>query len=222
MVVIMLVLTFAVFIAVDWFLSRKKISALVQEPSAAPVLAPDGAEVIHGFKVVDSVRYHAGHTWARQERKGISQVGADAFAAALAGPVDRISVPRPGTWVRQGQKAISLFRGEEKIELVSPVEGEVVEVNAEVLGNPAVLRQDPYGIGWLLNVHTPDEEGPARNLLPVAMVRGWMRDAADRLFAMQPQLAGATAADGGQPVDDPLAALSAESRRRAAQEFLLN
>jgi hypothetical protein len=93
------------------------------------------------------------------------------------------------TFIRDGQKT----------EMVSPTEGEVMAVNAEVVGNPALLRQDPYGKGWLLSVHVPDEENTGRNLVPSMLVGEWMREAVERLYGRQPALAGAVAADGGRP-----------------------
>ena len=52
-----------------------------------------------------------------------------------------------------------------------------MEINAEVADNPALLRQDPYGKGWLVPIHVPDEESTTRNLVPKGLVREWMREA---------------------------------------------
>jgi glycine cleavage system H protein len=222
MTVLLLVLTFATFIVIDLVLNRKKAPKIASEPALQPVMAESDPEVVGGFAVPSNVRYHPGHTWVQRERKNVNRVGADAFAAAFAGPVDRIELPKPGQWVRQGQKVASFIRNGEKIELVSPVEGEVVEINSALLTNPTLLREEPYGKGWMMNVFSPDEDSPTRNLLPVNLVRSWMQEAADRFFALQPQLAGATAADGGEPVADPAAALDAKTWKKAAEEFFLS
>lgn len=222
MTVLLLVLTFATFIVIDLVLNRKKAPKIATEAELQPVMAESDPEVVGGFAVPSNVRYHPGHTWVQRERKNVNRVGADAFAAAFAGPVDRIELPKPGQWVRQGQKVASFIRNGEKIDLVSPVEGEVVEINSTLLTNPSLLREEPYGKGWMMNVFSPDEDSPARNLLPVNLVRSWMQEAADRLFALQPQLAGATAADGGEPVADPAAALDAKTWKKAAEEFFLS
>ena len=149
------------------------------------------------------------------------RVGADEFAAALVGKVENIELPKPGQWIRQGQKVLSFYRDGEKTEMVSPTEGEVMEVNAEVVKNPATLRNDPYGKGWLVTVHVPDEESTGRNLVPKGLVREWMRDAVERLYAQQPALAGAVAADGGRPADDLLATLPDASWKEVTGEFFL-
>lgn len=221
MTVLLVVLTFATFIVIDLVLNRKKAPAIASEPAMEPVAAAD-PEIIGGFATPSNVRYHPGHSWVQRERKNVNRVGADAFAAALVGAIDRIELPKPGQWVRQGQKVVSFFRNGEKIEMVSPVEGEVVEINTALLSNAALLRQDPYGQGWLMNVFSPDEDSPSRNLLPASLVPAWMREAADRLFALQPQFAGATAADGGVPVADVAAVLDTETWKKAAREFFLS
>jgi hypothetical protein len=105
--------------------------------------------------------------------------------------------------------------------MLSPVEGEVAEVNAEVVADPGLLRRDPYGRGWLMTVAVHDEDVVLRNLLPAGMVRGWLREAAERLYARQRPLAGAVAADGGRPVDDVMAELPDESWKKTAEEFFL-
>lgn len=145
----------------------------------------------------------------------------DEFAAALLGPVQKIELPKPGHWVRQGQKALVFSRDRERTEMVSPIEGEVVEVNPEMARDPSVLRKDPYGRGWLMTVFVPDEESTARNLVPTGLVRSWMRDAVERLYTRQPQLTGAVAADGGRPADDIFAALPDTSWKQLTREFFL-
>lgn len=219
MAVLLMLVTFAVFIVIDMVLNRKKAISLA-ETQDAPAAA--GESILSGFHVPQSLRYHPGHTWLARERKNVNRVGADEFAAVFAGPVDRIEVPRPGTWVRQGQKAITMFRGEHKMEMVSPVEGEVIDVNEELIKNPSLLQEEPYGRGWFMTVFAPDEEGPSRNLLPINLLKGWMRDASDRFYALQPQLAGATAADGGRPMKNATAALDGAKWEEASKELFLS
>lgn len=222
MTVILVLATFLVFVVVDYVLNRRK--ALVTVPVAtAPAAAPAhlGAGYVDGFLVPDTLSYHAGHGWLVRERKNLVRVGADEFAAALLGKVERVELPKPGQWIRQGQKVLSFFRDGEKTEMVSPTEGEVMEVNAEVLRNPAALRQDPYGKGWLLTVHVPDEENTGRNLLPANLVRDWLRASVERLYSLQPTLAGAVAADGGRPAEDLLADLPDAGWREVTASFFL-
>jgi glycine cleavage system H protein len=221
MTVILVLVTFLAFIVLDYFLNRNKVVATVpvEVHEAAP--AHVGNEIVDGFLVPEGLSYHPGHTWLTQERKGVVRVGVDEFAAALVGRVERIELPKPGQWIRQGQKALSFYRDGEKVEMVSPTEGEIMAVNAEIVNNPALLRRDPYGKGWLMTLSVPDEENTTRNLVPKGLIREWMREAVEHLYAIQPRLAGAVAADGGRPADDLLGSLPNANWKKVTEEFFL-
>ncbi|MDR3699837.1 MAG: glycine cleavage system protein H [Candidatus Sulfopaludibacter sp.] len=225
MTVLLVLGTFLVFIVLDYAMNRRKVIATVPSVSQTAALAgaPEGpgSEYVNGFHVPDNLSYHAGHSWLVRERKNVVRVGADEFAVALAGKVEKVELPKPGQWIRQGQKILSFYRHGVKTEMVSPTEGEVLEVNVEVLANPARLREEPYGKGWLVAMHVPDEEATSRNLVPKIMVRDWMRASVERLYAMQPSLAGAVAADGGRPAEDLLAAFPEADWKAVTGEFFL-
>ncbi len=218
MTVILVLVTFLGFVTLDWFLHRGKVPVLV--PAAEPAHVAQVTRIT-GFLAPDTVRYHAGHAWLQRERSNIARTGADEFAAALAGNIDKIDLPKPGQWVRQGQKTITFHRNSETTEMVSPIEGEVIEVNQEVIKNPALLREDPYGRGWLMTVNVPDEESTTRNLIPKSLVRSWMREAVERLYALQPAAAFATAADGGEPARDLLAGMPEIEWQKTTKQFFL-
>jgi len=221
MTVILVLVTFLTFIVLDYFLNRKKALATATVVEGSSAQAAFGADYVNGFHTPEQVSYHSGHTWLVQERKSVVRVGADEFAAALAGKIERIELPKPGQWVRQGQKILSFYRNGERTEMVSPTEGEVMAINPEVVNHPALLRGDPYGKGWLLTINVPDEESTARNLIPRGLVHEWMRSAVDRLYARQPMLAGAAAADGGRPADDLLAEVPGADWKHTTGEFFL-
>lgn len=186
MTVILVLGTFLVFILIDFFLNRKHAEHIpVQEstPAAQTLLS---SAVIDGFLVPDQLRYHAGHTWLTEERPQLVRVGADALAAKKMAAIEKIEVPQPGRWVRQGQRAFVAVAGDKKYELVSPAEGEVTEINPDVLRDPSLLLRDPYGKGWLVKVNMPDPDLVERNLLPKSIVRTWMREEIRDWRASQP------------------------------------
>ena len=222
MTVILVLMIFAVFISIDYLRNRNKAPQIAMEEAPLATAPVQLGALVEGFHMPERLRFHTGHGWALRERSRLARVGVDEFGAALLGGVDRIELPKPGHWLRQGQKAWTFFRNGEKTEMVSPVEGEVVEVNPDVLKNPALLRNDPYGRGWLMAVHVPDEENVMRNLLPVHLVKEWIRDCAEKLFAKQPQLAGPVMADGGRPIESLTTGLPGTSWKEITQEFFLS
>ncbi|HSP35448.1 MAG TPA: glycine cleavage system protein H [Thermoanaerobaculia bacterium] len=221
MVAILVILTFAVMLLIDHLVTRQPIIIAEAAPAAGPerprVLSP----IVAGFNVPDNLRYHPGHTWAIAETPELVRVGVDDFAAKIVGKVAKIDLPQRGQWVRQGQKVFSFRDGEKKIDMVSPIEGTVVEINEKALETPDLTRNDPYGEGWLLEVHSPDQKTNFKNLMNGTLARRWIEEAAARLRAMVPTPAGAYAfaQDGGIVADDVLSLVS--DRKAATQEFFL-
>jgi glycine cleavage system H protein len=199
MPVILVLATFLVFIAIDFFLSRKKVvPATATVAPAKPTLLSSAS--IEGIMVPDQLRFHPGHMWLHEERPGFSRVGADALALRVVGKIDKIEAPKVGRWVRQGQKAFTIWTAGEKVEWVSPVEGEVQEINQEALKDPSLIAKDPYGRGWLVKVNVPERETVERNLLPQSLVRAWMREEVHRVRAVQPELAAVAVMGSNQIV----------------------
>src|SRR3954470_22072950 len=113
MAALLVLVTFLVFIALDYVLNRHKAIHTVAEAMKTPPVHL-GANYVEGFLVPENVSYHPGHSWLVRERQNLVRAGADEFAAALMGKVEKIELPRPGQWIRQGQKVISFFYGGEK------------------------------------------------------------------------------------------------------------
>jgi len=221
MTVLLVLATFLVFIVLDYLMNRQRAVATVAVGVSRELPSATGREYVGGFLVPENLSYHPGHSWLVRERKNVVRVGVDEFAATLMGKIDQISLPSPGQWLRQGQNALSFCREGEETQMVSPTEGEVLEVNPDVLHNPALLRQDPYGQGWLVTLNVPDEVSTSRNLVPKRLIADWMRDAVERLYARQPALAGAVAADGGRPAEDIAAGLAGVDWKKLTGEFFL-
>jgi glycine cleavage system H lipoate-binding protein len=229
MAVILVLFTFAAILVIDHFYSKRKgvqpilVQEVVQPPAymaaeVAPRLRPS---VVSGFQVPDNVRYHPGHTWALSESPKLVRVGMDDFASKLLGKVEKINLPQRGQWIRQGQKMITVERKGVKIDLVSPIEGSVSDINETLTQDPTLARNDPYGEGWLVTVQAPDSKTNFRNLLGGALARGWMEEAAARLQQRMPQFAGALAQDGGVVIDGLAEQLPEKDFTSIAREFFL-
>lgn len=214
MIALLIIATFFAAILIDHLLLRRAVPVATTIGPAADRPRPLPA-IVGGFALRDNYRYHPGHTWAVAETPNLVRIGIDDFAAKVAGNVAKIDTPERGQWIRQGQKIIALHADGHEIEMVSPIEGTVVEVNP----NAAAAKSDPYGDGWLLTVNSPDAKTNFRNLLSGSAARRWLDDAAARLraFAAIPQ--GAFAQDGGVAVDDILKNLPETDVKRLNAEF---
>jgi glycine cleavage system H lipoate-binding protein len=145
----------------------------------------------------------------------------DDFATKLARKVEHINLPQRGQWLRQGQKVWSLVRNGVKIDMVSPIEGSVTDINDAVGNDPTLIGKDPYGEGWLVSVQSPDAKTNFRNLLGGALARWWTEESSMRLQRLMPSALGALAQDGGVALDDVASTLPDEQWVKVTREFFL-
>jgi glycine cleavage system H lipoate-binding protein len=225
MTVILVLSTFIVFLLIDHFFSKKQVVRIAAQPAAAapresvPRLQPS---MVGGFQVPENLRFHPGHAWALSESPSLVRVGMDDFASKLVGKVERLSLPQRGQWIRQGQKLLSIYRDGAKVDMVSPIEGSVADVNDAVVQNPELARKDPYGEGWLVTVQSPDAKTNFRNLMGGALARWWTEEAASRLQRRMPAALGALAQDGGVAMDNLTAQLPEQNWTELTREFFLS
>jgi glycine cleavage system H protein len=223
MTVILVLMTFATFLLIDHFYSRKRAATqpvlVVAKPESQARPVPG---LVGGFHVPENLRYHPGHTWALSEGPSLVRVGLDDFASKLIGQVQRIALPQRGQWIRQGQKIATIFRDGVAVDMVSPIEGSVSDVNDMVSANPALTQKDPYGEGWLVTVQSPDAKTNFRNLLSGALARWWTEESAGRLQRKMPMLAGALAQDGGVAMHNLTDQIPNQEWAAIAKEFFLS
>lgn len=222
MTIILMLTMFAIFLTIDYFMKRGKVTVEERETASVPAGVQALPTYVAGFDLPANRNYHQGHTWAQQESPTLVRVGLDDFGARLAGKVDSIILPKRGQWIRQGQKFATLMRDGQKVELVSPVEGEVTNVNDALLLDSSLTNTDPYGKGWFVSVVSPDLQTNFRNLLNGSLARKWMAEAASRLQTrMVPAYAGALAQDGGLAVHDLTVQMPTEKWGEITREFFL-
>ena len=224
MTVLLVLATFAIFLTIDAILRRRQaahVPTLVLQ-SAESTIPPLAEPVwVAGYQVPDECRFHPGHTWARQISPDVALVGLDDFARQLLGRAEKMNLPEIGTWVRQGAAALRLGQNGRSVEMVAPVEGEVVEINRAVAADPHLATDDPFGRGWLFKVRTPELGRGLQNLLSGSLARRFMEDSRERMQHSLMALSGTVLADGGEPVADFAKHLPDEDWQRLVREFLL-
>jgi glycine cleavage system H protein len=195
-------------------------SAAAPEPVAAKVRVP--APATDWFALPMDRLFHRGHAWLKDEQDGNVTVGLSDFAAKLVGPLSRISLPAVGTSVGQGEMAWRMVAEDGRtIDMLSPVDGIVVDVNPAVAANVAAAESDPYGRGWLLKVRPNRLRANRINLLSGQAARRWMDEV---LVGLRGQLApnlGSLAQDGGAPLHGMARAIDPEHWDELAGEMLL-
>jgi glycine cleavage system H lipoate-binding protein len=174
------------------------------------------------FEVPDGISLHPGHAWLKTNGGGAVAVGMDDFAQKLIGPIDALDLPRLGATLRQGEPAWRLHAAGKAVDMLAPVEGEVVEVNHDAAVRPGRIAQDPYGQGWLVKLRPSRLDGDLKQLLAGEAARRYMESVTDALRARMSPEVGLLLQDGGQPVHGIAPELDPERWDEIARGFFLS
>ncbi len=107
------------------------------------------------MNVPEDLLYAETHEWVRVH-DGIGTVGITDHAQNELTDIVFVDPPKTGTTVKAGQPAAVVESVKAASDIYSPVDGEVVEVNGELEGEPALLNTDPYGRGWICKLRLAD------------------------------------------------------------------
>jgi glycine cleavage system H protein len=103
----------------------------------------------------EELKYSKEHIWVRIE--GASAViGITDFAQEELGVITGVELPEEGDEVEQDDSVGSIEARKTVADIYAPFSGVVLGVNQEVLDTPALLNDDPYDGGWLIEVALED------------------------------------------------------------------
>ncbi len=122
----------------------------------------------------DDLLYHPEHDWARVE-DGEAVLGITWFAQDALGELVHFEAPEPGTTIAKDRSYGEVESVKAVSDVISPLSGEVVEVNQAVVEAPETVNGDPYGEGWLVRIRLSDPS-ETDELLDVAAYRNLLSE----------------------------------------------
>ena len=103
----------------------------------------------------DDLKYHPEHDWARIEGDE-AVLGITWFAQDALGELVHYEAPDVGSTVTSGQSYGEVESVKAVSDVISPLSGEVLEVNGALADAPETINEDPYGAGWLIKISLAD------------------------------------------------------------------
>ena len=103
----------------------------------------------------DGLKYHPEHDWARIEGDEAT-LGITWFAQDALGELVHYEPPDEGSTISKDESYGEVESVKAVSDLISPLSGEVLEVNAKVVDAPETVNDDPYGEGWLVRIRLSD------------------------------------------------------------------
>ena len=99
--------------------------------------------------------YHAEHDWARIEGDQAT-FGITWYAQDSLGEVVFFEPPQVGAQIAKDAPYTEVESVKAVSDVISPLSGEIIEVNGALGDKPEAINEDPYGEGWLVKVKLSD------------------------------------------------------------------
>ena len=103
----------------------------------------------------DELRYHQEHDWARIEGEEAT-LGITWFAQDSLGELVHFEPPEAGATIAKNASYGEVESVKAVSDLITPLSGQVIEINQKVVDAPETVNEDPYGEGWLVRIRLSD------------------------------------------------------------------
>lgn len=101
------------------------------------------------------MKYTEDHEWLRAEGDTIT-VGITKHASEQLGDVVFVDLPDEGRQVTKGEEIVVIESVKAASDILAPLDGEIVAVNADLADNPALVNEDPLGAAWFFKMKVAD------------------------------------------------------------------
>lgn len=107
------------------------------------------------MEVPRDLKYTKEHEWAKVEGN-LATVGITDYAQQKLGDMVYVELPEVDAEVKAMEPFGIIESVKAASDLYAPVSGKVIEVHEELLEDPKLINQDPYGQGWMIRVEIAD------------------------------------------------------------------
>ncbi len=100
---------------------------------------------------------YMGYEWLQIEDETLT-IGVNEEGLNEISEITAVNLPAENEEVAADEICGELETEEGPLNIYSPIEGRVVEINAAVIENPSLIQEDPFGDGWLIRVEAGNPE----------------------------------------------------------------
>jgi glycine cleavage system H protein len=116
--------------------------------------------------IPDNLYYTDTHEWVRVDGD-VAYIGITDHAQKELGEILYIAeLPEEGDEIACGDTLGTIEIAKSVEEIISPISGEVLKVNADVADSPEIIHQSPYEEGWILKIQMSNPEELEKMLTP--------------------------------------------------------
>jgi glycine cleavage system H protein len=124
-----------------------------------------------GCNLPDELLYDVeNHIWYQETGDGNVRLGMTTVATAMAGQLVAFTPKKAGRSVEAGKSCATVESGKWVGPAKSAAAGAVVQVNDEMVAQPSLANEDPYGKGWMVVLKPADWAAVKATLTPGSQV----------------------------------------------------
>lgn len=120
------------------------------------------------YDIPDGLYYSEEHEWVKVQEDGTVVIGVSDYAQKTLHDIVYVELPDTGSDAEYMGVIGALESVKAVSDMNSPISGEVLEVNNELLDNPETINEDPYGRGWIAKIKPSNLQGDILNLMDAA------------------------------------------------------
>lgn len=133
----------------------KRAADLVRVARAGEKAPTNGEKALEGQQAggAGNFRKLGDQSWLMLQEDGVVVMGVERSYLETVGKIQTVYLPTVGDEIRQGGVYLQIFSSDLRSHtVISPLSGDVVEVNQKVIDDPSAALEDPYGDGWLIRI----------------------------------------------------------------------
>lgn len=172
--------------------------------------------------------YGKNHTWTFLERTGMAKIGLDELLIHLTGNVNIRLLKKSGDLLKKGDLFSEIEKDGKTLQIFSPITGRVMSLNHQLESQPMLLKNDPYGMGWLFEIEPENWLAETQTYYMADKATYWLKNEWSRIkdFVIlsdqnqNTETAQLVMQDGGELVNNTLSEMPDEIWKNFQSEFL--
>lgn len=105
----------------------------------------------------EDLKYASTHEWARIDDDGVATIGISHHAQDALGDIVFVELPEVGATLIAKEEVAVVESVKAASDIYSPLSGEVIEINEELVDGPEVINSLPYENGWFFKIQLSNE-----------------------------------------------------------------
>ena len=115
------------------------------------------------YEIPKDLKYSKDDEWIRTESEDLMMIGITDYAQQQLGDIVFVELPKVGDPVNVGDSFGVIESVKAVSDLLAPVNGKIVRINALLEDRPEAVNDDCYGDGWMVIIEGNDDDSDLLN-----------------------------------------------------------